>query len=137
MQANVLVLDHDAPGLQGVGDIQRLLGVPGRHLEAAAQFVLLAVGGEADALRGADVDAGIALYAGLESKYRLNVAVEAALGLGAGHEGIEAHFQFELDVLEGLFQRLDRHLLALLLRHLVVVAPFVDAHLLADQVDQG
>ncbi len=105
-----------------------------RRLEPAAQVVFVAVAGEGDAFGRADIDAGIAFDAGLDGKYRLDVAVEAALGLGAGHEGIEAQFKFELDVLQGLFQRLDRHLLALFFGDLVVVTPLVNAHLLADEV---
>ena len=58
---------------------------------------------------------------------------ETALGFGAGHQGVETEFEFELDVLQGLFQGLDRDLLALFLGDLVVVAPLVDAHLLAGQ----
>src|SRR5450432_1252604 len=63
VQADVLVLDHDAARLQLVGDVDVLVGVPGRRMQARPQVGLVAVDGEGDAVGGADVDAGIALDA--------------------------------------------------------------------------
>ena len=63
VQADVLVLGHDPAGLSGVGDVEVLRQVHRRRLQAVAQVILLAVGGEGDAVHRADVDAGVALDA--------------------------------------------------------------------------
>ena len=63
MQAHVLVLDHDAAGLEAVGDVEVLGEVVRRRLQPRAQVGFLAVRGEGDAVHRADVDAGVALDA--------------------------------------------------------------------------
>ena len=65
VQADVLVLDHHAAGLQRAADVQVLRQVRRRRLQARAQVGLVAVGGEGDAVHRADVDAGVALDAQL------------------------------------------------------------------------
>src|SRR5438067_1912990 len=72
MQADVLVLDHDAAGLQVVGDIQILGQISGGRLQPRAKIGFLAVVGEGDAVHRADVDAGIALDAQRARKHRLH-----------------------------------------------------------------
>ena len=52
---------------------------------------------------------------------------------GVAEMRVEPELDFGLDVGEGDLLFAERHLLALVERDLVVVAPLVDAHLLADQ----
>ena len=100
MQADILVLDHDAPGLQRVADIEVLLEIERRGAEPAAQVRLLAVLGEGDAVHRADVDAGVALDAQLAGEDRLNVAIEAALGFEIGELVVIAELDLGPDVLQ-------------------------------------
>jgi len=65
VQADVLVLHHDASGLEIVGDRRGPGGVLGGRLEARAQIGFLAVLREGDAVHRADVNAGVALDAQL------------------------------------------------------------------------
>ena len=80
MQTNVFILHHHPAGLEAIADIEALAEIVGRRFEARAQISLLPVGREGDAVHRADVDAGIAFDAGLASKDRLDVAIQAALG---------------------------------------------------------
>ena len=98
MQAHVLVLDHDAAGLEAVADIEILGEVRRRRLEARAQFCFVAVLGERDAVHRADVDAGIAFDAELAGEHGLHIAVEAALGLLEREIDVIAEFDLGLDV---------------------------------------
>ena len=98
VQAHVLVLGHDAAGLQLAGNVEVLREIDRRRLQARAQVGFLAVGGERDAVHRADVDAGIALDAQLVGEHRLHVAVEAALRLGERELAVEAELDFDLDV---------------------------------------
>src|SRR4029079_5197110 len=102
VQADVLVLDHDAAGLEGVGDVQRLIGVARRSAQPRAKVGLIAVGGEGDAVGGADVDAGVALDARAGREDRLHVAVEAALRLLPGRRDVEAELHLNLDAAQRL-----------------------------------
>src|SRR6185312_3047228 len=135
MQADILVLDHDAAGLEAAADVKILGRVDRRRVEAAAQLFLLAVGGEGDAVHRADVDAGVALDAELRREDRLNIAIEAALGLEIGQLVVEAELDLDPDVLEDDLLVLERDAVAEIVRDVVVVAPLVDAHLLAGEVD--
>jgi hypothetical protein len=84
VQADVLVLHHDATGRQVPRDVERLVEIRAPALSGgAAQIGLLAVLGEGDAVGGADVDAGVALDAGGFGEHRLHVAVQAALRLAS------------------------------------------------------
>ena len=71
MQADVLVLDHDAAGLERVGDVEVLGQVQRRRLQPRAQLLLGPVHREGDAVRRADVDAGVALDAQVAREHRL------------------------------------------------------------------
>ena len=133
MQADILVLDHDAPGLQRVADIKVLLEIGCRRAEPGAQLCFLAVLGEGDAVHRADIDAGVALDAQLAGEYRLNVAIQAALGFEIGELVVIAEFDLGPDVVQRDRQIAQRHPVALVVRDVVVVAPLVDAHFLADQ----
>ena len=84
MQADVLVLGHDAASLEAVGDVDVLGGVGGGRLEALAQLILRPVGCESDAIHRADVDAGVAFDAERGRENGLDVAIQAALGLLEG-----------------------------------------------------
>ncbi len=110
MQADILVLGHDAPGLEQAGDIDVLGQIERRRLQPAAQLGLVAVLGEADAIHRTDIDAGIAFDAELVGKDRLGVAIEAALCLLEGEHGIEAQLDLGLDVAQRQRQLLMRHL---------------------------
>src|SRR5258706_11180049 len=63
MQADVFVLHHHAPGLQQVGDIQRLIGMSRRRTKSRTKVRLGTVAGEGDAVGRADVDTRIAFDA--------------------------------------------------------------------------
>src|SRR6266446_6671554 len=134
VQADVLVLRHDPAGLERAGDVEILGGIPRRRGEARAQVRLLAVLGEGDAVHRADVHAGVALDAQPVGEHRLHVAVQAPLGfLEAGHR-VETELDLDLDVLQRDRLVLPGNLVALVGRDRVVVAPLVDAHLLAGEV---
>src|SRR6266446_3805378 len=137
VQADVLVLRHDPAGLERAGDVEILGGIPRRRGEARAQVRLLAVLGEGDAVHRADVHAGVALDAQPVGEHRLHVAVQAPLRfLESGHR-IEAELDLDLDVLQRDRLVLPGHLVALVGRDRIVVAPLVDAHLLAREVHDG
>ena len=81
VQADILVLHHDAAGLEIVGDVKVLSDIGGRGLEAGAQIGLLAVLRKCDAVHRADIDARIAFDAQRGGENGLYVAIEAAIGL--------------------------------------------------------
>src|SRR5271166_5744580 len=84
MEADILVLGHDPPGLQRIADIEVLLEVEGRGHQAPAQLLFATVVSEGNAIHRADVDASVAFDAELAGKDGLHVAIEAALGLEKG-----------------------------------------------------
>src|SRR5271169_3414241 len=133
MEADILVLDHDPPGLQRIADIEVLFEVEGRGRQPPAQLIFAAVVGEGDAIHRANVDAGIAFDTQLTGKYGLHVAVQAALGLKIAELFVVTEFDLDPDV--GERDRLvpERHPITHIIRNVVVIAPLVDAHLLADQ----
>jgi hypothetical protein len=130
MQADVLVLHHHAARLEVGRHVEILGAVQGRRGEAVAQLLFLAVGREGDAVHRADVDAGIAFDAEVRLEHRLDVAVEAALCLEEAQMLVEAELDLEPDIAQRLFGRGVRDLVAKVVRHVVVVRPLVDAHLL-------
>src|SRR5262249_49360891 len=87
--------------------------------------------GKRDAVHRTNVDAGIAFDAELAGEYGLHVAIEAAFGLFQRQIGIIAELDLRLDIAERDHLVAMRHPKALIERDLVVVAPFMDAHLLA------
>src|SRR6266436_8346327 len=137
MQADVLVLGHDAAGLEGVRNIDVLGEVLGRRLEVGAQLSFGGVGQEGDAVHRADVDAGVAFDAQRGGEYGLDVAVEAAFRLLERELCVKAELNLGLDIPERHDLVAQRHAQALVGRNLVVVAPLVDAHLLAHHIDGG
>src|SRR5690606_8471600 len=134
MQAHVLVLRHDAAGVEGLGDVERLVGIQRRRVQALTQVRLLAVLGERDAIHRTDVDARVALDAQARAEHGLGIAVEAALRLLERRGRIEPLLDLDPDVLERHAHVVPGHLEALIERYVVVVAPLVDAHLLRHQV---
>src|SRR4051812_19618984 len=100
MQADVFVLYHHAPGLEPVGDIERLVGTRRGRLQPFPQILFFAVVREGDAIHRADVDAGVTFDAGGRRKYRLDVAVQAALRLAERELDVVAEFDLGADVLE-------------------------------------
>src|SRR5882724_6851386 len=133
MQADILVLSHDAPGLQRIPDIEVLLEVEGRGHQPAAQILFAAVFGKGDAIHRADVDAGVAFDAQGPREHGLHVAIETPLGLEKSELLIIAELDFNPDVLERDRGIPERHLVPQVVRDVVVVAPLMDTHLLADQ----
>src|SRR5690606_14256993 len=131
MEADILVLDHDPAGRQRVRDIEILLGIQRGRAQAGPEVFLGAVGDEADAVGRADVGAGVAFDAGRSREHGLDVAVQAALRLVPGGLDVEAEFDLDPDVRQGLVRVGPGDLEAVGERDLVVVAPLVDAHLLA------
>src|SRR5688572_8397239 len=79
VQAHVLVLHHDAPGLERVGDVEVLVGVERWRRQPRAQLGFFPVLRERDAVHRADIDAGVAFDAELWRENRLHVAVQAPL----------------------------------------------------------
>src|SRR5580658_4785756 len=136
MQADVFVLGHDTAGLEQAGDIDVLREILRRRLQSLTQIDFLAIGREGDAIHRADVDAGVALDTELIGEDGLGIAIETALRLFEGELGIEPQLDLGADVAESQRQFLVRHLEALVVGDVVVVAPLVDAHFLADQIDQ-
>src|SRR5450755_819527 len=90
VQANVLVLGHDAPGFEPVGDVEILRQIARWSIQSRSEVGLVAIRRERDAIHRTDVDARVALDAQLRRKYCLHIAVEAALRFGKGLRGIEA-----------------------------------------------
>src|SRR5271170_1165750 len=133
MQADILILDHDPPGLQRIADIEVLFEVEGRGRQPPAQLIFAAVVGKGDAIHRANVDAGIAFDTQLTGKYGLYVAVQAALGLKIAELFVVTEFDLDPDVGERHRLVPERHPITHIVRNVVVIAPLVDAHLLADQ----
>src|SRR5258708_21008786 len=102
MQADILVLGHDAAGLEVVADIDVLRRVERRRQQAGAQIFFFTVVGEGDAIHRADVDAGVALHAERAGEHRLHVAVQAPLRLLEGELDVEAQLDLGHDVLQRL-----------------------------------
>src|SRR6266498_18361 len=134
VQANVFVLHHHLAGLELARDVEILRGVLRRRHKARAQVRLLAVLREADAVHRADVHAGVALDAQLVGEHRLHVAVQAPLRFLEAGGRVEAELDLDLDVLQRDLLVLPGNNVALVGRDRVVVAPLVDAHLLAREV---
>ena len=134
MQTDILVFHHDAPGLQGTRDVEILCQIEGRRLQAMAQVGLVTIAGEADAIHRADVDAGVAFDAGAVGEHRLHITVQAASGLLDRRGDVKTKLDFDLDAGQGLFRLGPGHLVARVVRRIVVVAPLMDAHLLRDQI---
>src|SRR6516165_4035327 len=133
MQTDVFIFDHDPAGLQRIADIEILLAIESGSHQAAAQVLFGAVLGEGDAVHRTDVDAGVALDAQRAGEHRLHVAIETALGLEVAELLVIAELDLDLDVLERDRGISQRNPVAQIVRDVVVVAPLVDAHLLADQ----
>src|SRR6202051_1308505 len=81
VQANVLVLDHHASGLEAFGHVEILGEVAGRGLRSRGRVGFLAVLRESDAVHRADVDTSVAFDAGRAGEHGLYVAIEAAMRL--------------------------------------------------------
>ena len=135
VQADVLVLGHDAAGL----DRHRRRTAPASRFSAGAisrvrRSASSPFGGERDAVHRADVDACVALDAQLVGEHRLHVAIEAALRFRVRELRIEPQLDLRADVLQRDDRVLERHAIAAIAVDAVVVAPLVDAHLLRQQV---
>src|SRR5687767_489742 len=98
VQAHVLVLHHDTPGLEPIGHVTVLAGMERRRRETRAQLRFLAVLRERDAIHRADVDARVALDAELRREHGLHVAVQAPLCFGIARLRVEAELDLDLDV---------------------------------------
>ena len=113
MQADVFVLHHHPPGLQAVGDIERLIRMGGGRLEPLPQILFLAILRERDAVHRTDVDAGVAFDAERRGEHRLHVAVQAALRLAERELEVIAEFDLGPDILQRDHLVAMRHLVAL------------------------
>lgn len=71
-----------------------------RRHQPRSQLRLRPVGGEGDAVDGADVHTGITLDAQAVGEDGLDIAVQAALGFGESELVVEAEFDLGLDVLQ-------------------------------------
>src|SRR5262249_50431561 len=100
VQADILVLDHDPPGLQRIANIEILREIGCRSAKTGAQLRFLAIFGKGDAIHRADVDASIALDAQLAREDSLDIAVEAALGFEIGELVVKPELDLGLDVLQ-------------------------------------
>ncbi len=130
MQADVLVLHHHPPGLEAVGDVERLFEMRGGRFQPLPQVGFLAVLRKRDAIHRADVDAGIAFDAQGCGEHGLDIAVQAALRLAERELYVVAELDFGADVLQRDHLVAVRHLEPLVAGNVVVIAPLVDAHLL-------
>src|SRR3954470_16834542 len=137
VQAYVLVLHHDPLGLQWTRNVEILRQVAGRRIQLSTQRLLFVILGEGDAIHRADVDAGVALDAEAIGEYRLHVAVQAALRFFPRGGDVEAELDLHLHVLQRGLDVGPGHLVARVDRDVVVVAPFVDAHLLRNERHTG
>src|SRR5437016_5444190 len=135
MQANILVLDHDPPGFQCIADVEILAEIACWSAKPAAQILFRAILGKGDAVHRTDVDAGVAFDAERTAEDGLDVAIEAPLALEEGELVVVAKLDLGLDVVEGDRELAQRYPVAQIVRDVVVVAPLVDAHLLAGQGD--
>ena len=135
MQADILVLRHDAAGLERRRHIDVLREVHRRRHEPGPQLRFVAVLRERDAVHRADVDARVAFDAKLVVEDRLHVAIEAPLCFRVGGLQVEAELDFDANVRERDHLVLERHLVPLVRRDRVVVAPLVNAHLLRGKID--
>src|SRR3954452_23095253 len=79
VQADVLILHHDAARLERVRDVEVLRQVDRRRAQPRAQLLLGPVHREGDAVRWADVDAGVAFDAEIAGEHGFDIAIEAAL----------------------------------------------------------
>ena len=136
MQAHVLVLGHDAAGLEPAGYIQILRQIARWRVQSRPQVGFIAVGGEGDAIHRTDVHTGVAFDAKLRREHCLHIAIETALRFRKGLRRVKAELDLDLDVLERDGDILERNLVPLIVGDVVVVAPFVDAHLLRHQVHE-
>ena len=135
VDAEVLVLDHDPPGLwQVFGDEQGLLGVEERSHQPLGEILLGPVDGNREAVERADVEAGVALDAQVRLEMRLRVTIQAALDFGQRLLDVEAFLHLDVQPLEALLEVDVAHLGALGLVVVVGIRPLVQPHLLADQV---
>src|SRR5580704_2454399 len=136
VDAEILVLDHDAPRLrQRRRHVERLIQVPRRGGQSGAEVGLVAVLGDGQALHRANVDACVALDAQRRREHSLDIAVEAALHLSRGLLSREPDLHLGADALKPSRQLDVLHALAGRRVVIVVVAPLGEAHLLAHQVD--
>src|SRR5690606_7780467 len=136
VHAQVLVLDHHASRLlERRRHEERLLGLEPRRLERALELGQLGVLGDREAIDRADVDARVALDAELGREHRLQVAVQAPLDLRRDLLRGEAELDLDVELAEALLQVDVRHQPALGRVVVVAVAPLVDAHLRARQLD--
>src|ERR1700688_1309659 len=110
MHADVLVLDHHPRRLrQRRRDIERLLTIGRRRGQAAAQLNLCTVLRDGEAIDRTDVDAGIALDAQLRREYRLDIAIEEALGPESRLFGGKSELDLDINLLEALDEPHMRH----------------------------
>src|SRR5687767_9787064 len=128
VQAHVLVLHHDTPGLEPVGDVEILRGMQRRRGQPRAQLRFLAVLRERDAVHRADIDARVAFDAELRREHRLHVAVQAPLRFRVPGLRVETELDLDLDVAQRDLLVAPRHRVAHLRGDRVVVAPLVYAH---------
>src|ERR1700676_2175038 len=134
MHTDVLILDHDPRRLrQRRRDEQRLREIGGRRRQAGAQLRLRAVLRDGEAIDRTNVDAGIALDAELRREYGLDIAIQAALNLESRLFGRESELHLDVDLLEALDEAHMRHQTPFHAVVLVLVRPFVHAHLAAGQ----
>src|SRR6266700_3425753 len=135
MQANILVFDHDPSGLQRIPDVEILAQIGCRSAKTIAQLLVRAILCKGDAVHRTDVDAGVAFDAERTGEDGLDIAIEAPLAFEKGQFVVVAELDLGLDVVEGDREVAQRHPVAQIVRDVVVVAPLVDAHLLAGQRD--
>ena len=109
MQADVLVLDHDAAAEEVSGDVEILVEVGRRRLEPSAQIPFLSVLGESDAIGRADRLARLAFDTQRRIEHRLKIAIETSPGLCNSLRDIEAEFDLGMNVRKRLSLRPQRH----------------------------
>ena len=137
MQANIFVLDHDPAGLELARHIQVLGQIQRWRFQVGAQQWLVLIGGEADAVHGADVHTGITLDAGRLGKHGLHIAVQAAPGLLESRCRVKAEFDLHPDIGQRHLGLGPGHLEARVVRGVVVVAPLMNTHLGGHQIGHG
>jgi hypothetical protein len=134
VEADVFVLDHDAAGLEAVGDVDVLRNIQGGYFCAAAKVGFLTIRDKADAACRADVHARVAFYAFRRRENRLHVAIQTAFRFLKSRQRIEPQLHLLLAVDQGLCLRRLRHGEPVVFVDLAVVCPLVNAHLHRMQV---
>src|SRR5208337_1297447 len=135
MKANILILGHDSACLEVAADIEVLGKVRGWCLQSGAKVCFFTLFRESDAVHRANIGARIALNAERASEDGLHIAVQATLCLREREGWTESKLYLGPDILQSEGVVAQWHRIAFMNGNVIVVAPLVNAHFLARQLD--